>query len=364
MGRTYTDITNVWGSDFQELSFEPGSLRIESGDVGDMRGFTFSKIFNVNGAGFIALTLTVPKKGHVMCIVIDNVWCYFEVNSVRIERVGSPMPDGYYQVKATFNLTLFKLADQKVDPWDLPAYNYRCSSSGVEESVTNFFAASSDPLNSSGVVGVQMPFVNTAGVPLQATRTRSLVAVSFSYNLRPENFDVNAIWTYAGCVNSSAVTICGVTYAPFYVRLESISYEYCSDEDQNGNKTYYWKCDVNLVADPRGYGKSYLNVGTHVIYTDNQGNTTLQRIWSWQDDNGNTVYGAYPLYAENGMTNGEEVSENMFLNPQGTGLSPFSNGRQTPTYRQGCIHAIADLNNLHFPQDLPWNVEDSEDEEE
>lgn len=321
----------------------------ESGSVSDTWSISMVKMYQIFAEDFIALCLYQPKKGQTVRIELDGYYCWFQVESVSVEREGSPFTRGdktliHVRVKTELSLVTTEAeggSSQYTFPWDLPPYNFKLSTELLQQSAWDFY---------STVNQQREPFVNTAGVPLQAEVTRPLVRMSFSFNL----YDIEPNWVHqwTGKVNNDTVKICGITFQPGMVKLESLGFEVCNDtvpsetEGAAPDPIYYYKCDVSLLIDPQTFERQYLNVGVHYIK-----NGQLRRLWT-VNNSGTIIYGAiedvipYP--------NPEEVTDNMFLNGDGTAISGFdSAGRQIPTYRTGYLEELVAFSDIELPDEPP-----------
>lgn len=225
---------------------------------------------------------------------------------------------------------------EETPPWLYRLENWRCSSASEEVAATAIF-----PENSN----VAVPFVNSAGVALQATTTRGLLETSFEYNV--ESLDISALTNYVGCVNASPIVVAGITFAARTLKIESLdASEEVSYLTDGSVKWRYVKVSVKLLGDPGSWNRDFLNVGNHLAT-----NSGLQKIWQWTNANGSTVYGTYAQALASQAPDAEETTEPLFLNAQGTAVSPIdSNGRQTPTYITGTLLKPLDFSPLQFPK--------------
>ena len=333
----------------------------ESGSVSDTWEITMVKMYQIFAEDFIALCLFQPKKGQTVRIGLDGYIAWFQVDSVNVEREGSPFLRGsstLIHVRVRVQLSLITSEEsgesqQYTYPWDLPPYNFKLGTELLQQSAWDFFCTeSADSANWSRV-----PFVNTAGVPLQAEVTRPLVRMSFSFNLY--DIDPNWVHIWTGKVNNDEVTICGIKFQPGMVKLESLSFEVCNDtipseqENAEPEEIYYYKCDVSLLIDPQKFERKYLNVGVHI--RDNNGK--LRRLWT-ANNNGTIEFGSIDSVI--GYSNPEEVTDNMFLNAAGTDVSGIDSNtqRQTPTYRIGYLEETcpfsAENGGIGLPTEPPF----------
>lgn len=304
------------GNKYRMLVSEVPMLRSASNE--NSYSITMEKVYQILLRDFVALTLYQPKQGQSikLKVTLPNgtetpsvAYGWYQVDSVTCEREGSPMDLGSQKlihVRVTIQMTLITppnpdiAVDPYTDPWDLPPYNFKMGTELIEDSVQQFYNAAHDT-NGDGYPDLE-PFVNTAGVPLQATRTRPLVRISFSFNLPA--FDPRWSYYWTGSINDGVVTICGITFQAGQVKLESVSMEVCHDEHEyedivNGEtvtvteNVNYTRCDIVLLVDPQympfyntdteqteivhGFMRQYLNIGTNILRDDG-----LHRIWSAQ----------------------------------------------------------------------------------
>lgn len=283
----------------------------------------------------------LPKKGRALTF---NPTRFLKSKSINPMGVGE---DGRFYLEITYRCGGAEASERTtdtdgnpVDP-DTPPWLYRCenySSDGASEEITptGIYLPGYD---------APVPFVNTAGIPLQASATRNLRAVSFSYNVR--NFYEATALALQGTVNRSPMVIAGVAYPARCVKLENIGVTLEEENDSQGYpKWRYHKISIELLVDPLTWNRDYLNVGNQVrIYGG------LRRIWQWTGADGSTKYG--DLYNANkaGAEDVEETTEPMFLTPAGDNISPFdADGKQIPTYITGCLSRPADWTPLQLPQ--------------
>ena len=334
------------------------SEQITSGSTGDSYSITIEKVYQILKEDIVALTLYQPKKGQTVRIKVPiqtgggriDAWAWFQTDSVNVQREGQPIvKDGstLIHVRVSLNLTMVSVPNEQgyTYPWDLPPYNFKIGTELLEQSAWDFLNTGANTWAEE-----REPFVNTAGVPLQASVTRPLVRMTFSFNL----YDIQPDWVYkwTGKVNNDVVDICGITFQPGMVKLESLGFEVCTDtrpgeEDGEDEEIYYYKCDVSLLIDPQKFERQYLNVGTHI--KDANGN--IRRLWCAK--NGNTIeYGTIDEII--GYENAEEVSENMFLNSTGTGVTGIgADGRQEQTFRTGYLEQTCPFSAEHDGIGLP-----------
>lgn len=288
---------------------------------------------------YIAL---LPRKGRALTFNPTRF-----LKSKTINAIGTDPKDGRYYLEIVYHCGGAETSSQTTDadgnpldpetpPWLYRCENYQSDGATEEITATGIYLPDFD---------APVPFVNTAGVPLQAATTRNLRAVSFSYNVR--DFSESVALMLQGTVNRSPVVIAGVAYPERCVKLENISATFEEENDAQGlPKWRYHKINVELLIDPMTWNRDYLNVGNHVRLGGG-----LRRIWQWTNDDGSTQYG--DLYNANkaGAEDVEETTEPMFLTPAGDNISPFdAEGRQIPTYITGCLSRPADWTVLQLPK--------------
>ncbi len=219
-------------------------------------------------------------------------------------------------------------------PWLYRLENWQISSASEEVAATVYYPTASN---------VALPFVNTAGVFLEAPTSRALLDMSFTYNV--ETFDVNYIASFVGRVNASQIDVGGITFPARTVRIEQLDAEEVTEYNQNGSIRWrYVKVKPRLLCDPRTFNRDFLNVGTAL-----RSGGGLKKIWTWTSG-GSTNYGTYQQALNASADDAEEISDPMFLNAAGTAISPFTNdGRQVPTYISGCLDVPIDFTPLKIP---------------
>jgi hypothetical protein len=358
----------VFDSPYQTIDGEPMLLEgyplFESGSNAEGYSLKMVKHYQIYASDFVPLCLYQPKRGQVYRLDLNEgaVRAWFSVENVSIEREGGPITRGdktLVHVKVSIQMTLVQTgasggSEPDPLPWELPPFGLKIGTELIEQSVWKY-TSTANPLNPV----TDQPFVNTAGVPLQATTTRPLVRMTFSFNLQ----NILPAWVYlwTGKVNLNEVKICGIIFEPGQVKLESLGFEACKDVEEspdpnNPARTIttpvnYYRCDVSLLIDPQKFERQYLNVGTHIIQDGG-----LHRLWS-ATSNGTSIYGTAADLAA--YDNAEEVSEMMFLNADGDGISPIQGGQQTPTYRIGYIEELTNFAEIGLPTEPPfiWNIE-------
>ncbi|MBR4832806.1 MAG: DUF4124 domain-containing protein [Thermoguttaceae bacterium] len=283
----------------------------------------------------------LPKKGRALTY---NPTRFLKSKSVNAIGTGD---DGRFYIEITYRCGGAEASERTTDvdgnpvdpdtpPWLYRCENYQSDGATEETTATGIYLPDFD---------APVPFVNTAGVPLQAATTRNLRAVSFSYNVR--DFSESVALALCGTVNRSPTVIAGVAYPARCVKLENIGATLEEENDAEGYPRWrYHKINVELLVDPLTWNRDYLNVGNHVRLGGG-----LRRIWQWTDADGSTQYG--DLYNANkaGAEDVEETTEPMFLTPEGDNISPFdAEGRQIPTYITGCLSRPADWTILQLPQ--------------
>ena len=362
-GGTY----NIGDGDGDRPMLLDGYPVITGGSTGESYSITVEKVYEILSDHFIDLVLYQPKKGQPVCVQIPvqdasggtaTAWGWFQTDSVSIQREGTPFikrglkngePENFtiIQVRVTLSLTMLTRTMQDyVYPWDLPPYNFKLGTELLEQSAWDFLNTGEDEWAQE-----REPLVNTAGVPLQATVTRPLVRMTFSFNL----YDIQPDWVYrwTGKVNNDFVVICGIGFEPGMLRLESLNFEVCSETPPSAGgaepeEISYYKCDVSLLIDPQKFERRYLNVGTHIRTPGG-----LRRLWC-ATHNGNLIYGTVDSVI--GFENAEEVSENMFLGPDGDNLMAIDpdTGRQYPSYRTGYLEETCAFSEIGLPEEAPF----------
>lgn len=311
-----------------------------------------------------------PNKGSTRVITQRQgsvpVHYYFEVESVSYER-KPPRADGTLHVVASTTLKQFEERDDLTPPWELPPYDFSIGSAQTESSVARFYPCEGDPLFPAGS-NEPVPFINTAGVSLEAVVSKGFSQISFSYNVPASDFDPNVTWASVGVTNDSPVTICGISFPVRTLVITKYGATFCTSKatttDANGIETEinwkYYKISVSFDCNPETYNEFYLNAGTHVRrWNPATGGGALYRVWRWTNAAGSPTFGTYWDYIQSGAEDGEAVTESMFLTADGTNVSPLdATGRQIPTYRLGTSYRPVNFNSLNFPSAPPrdWNV--------
>lgn len=318
------------------------------------------EIYELDSADdFNAFLVTRKRKGGTVVERRAGIAYYFSVAAITIER-RPPMANGRVQVVVRMTLALLKESAALIAPWELAPYNFRASAALVEETTTRFYPGVGDLVFPKGSFA-PCPFVNTAGVTMRGKTSYSTVRLAFSYNVRADSFDSRLVWAPLGKINLFATTVCGMTFPPRTLRLETLSAVFSSERvettDADGNPTaIYWKffrLDVAFSANPRSFDQLYANVGTSVNIDG-----ALHRLWRWTNPATNApVVGTRREYLISGASDGERLTENVALLADGRGAAPIQ------TYRVGSPFEPVDFAGLELPAAPPeqWNVVDPDE---
>lgn len=367
---------NPWTVSFEDAAhLLPGFPKFDSARLAESRLVTMEKVYQITPAEFVPLIMALPKKGRVHLVETGGVWCWFRIESVQVERLGSILPSAIAGNESLRANTFLVRAELKMEllrqnsgpgspPWDLPCYRFRVTPAPLRATVRTFYPTAGDPLLGTGAAAsaAPMPLVSTAGLPLSAESSRVLTRFSFCYNLEATGANYTSAldwsWIWPGHTNALPVLFAGIEFPPLTLLFESFSFEVCGEpysytavidgaQTEVSGTWRYLKCAVRLLADPLTFARNYLNIGVH-----RRTASGLERLWQWQDDAGRTVYGTYADALA--RTAAQEVTENLFLNADGTGVSaPGADGRPVPTYRRGVLEQPLDFNLLGLPAEPP-----------
>ena len=338
-----------------------GYPKIVSASVDSGRKITVEYLYLLDDPWeMVSLVDGYKRKGSGIMLRAAGSYFYGTVESVSFSRSGNETK-GKYHVTSTMTITLGKKTTTNENPCAIPAkpYNFKISGATVDETSEVFYPCENDLVFAEGSNEAQ-PFVNTAGVHLEATRSRGMVQLSFSYNLATSFFNVGLVWQWLGKTNIATTTICGIIFGPRTVKIENLAYDYTEDTVTNADETsttwQYYKGDVTLSCDPQTWNKKYLNVGTSIVHGGK-----LQQLYTWYNKTTSTNnYGTYHGYpGGTGAESLDAVSDPMFLNAAGTGVAGFdASGRQTPSYRYGSLLIPSDFTGLYLPSLPPnnWNI--------
>ena len=109
--------------DYGTLDGEPMLLTnppiLASGSTGDSYSVTYDRVYQILAGDYILLVLYQPKKGQTIRIPLpipdgqggraENVFGWFRVDSVSLQREGSPITKGnatIIHVRVTWNMTM------------------------------------------------------------------------------------------------------------------------------------------------------------------------------------------------------------------------------------------------------------------
>ncbi len=318
------------------------------------------EIYELDSADdFNAFLVTRKKKGGAVVERRGGLTFYFTVESIEIKR-RPPMANGRVQVLASMTLALLKQSETLIAPWELAPYDFQASAALVEETTTRFYPGVGDLVYPKGRF-TPSAFVNTAGTALRGKTTYSIAKFAFSYNAPADSFDSRFVWAPLGKINLFSTTVCGITFPPRSLRLESLNATLDSEKvetfDEQGERTTvlwkFFRIDVTFAANPRSFDQLYANVGTCVNIDG-----VLCRLWRWTDPNSNrSVVGTYYEYLVSGANDGERLTENAPLRADGRGVSPVD------AYRVGSPYEPVDFSELRLPTAPPsrWNIADWDD---
>lgn len=282
----------------------------------------------------------------------------FRVQSTTVKRISEPMHDGSVTLTVHVSCsTRFDLIETDINgnrvtdntpPWCLRPADFKIVSAAQEESVKCVWPGISTVTSYGGHRRAfqsqddPVPFLNSAGEPLNATVSRGLSQMSFSYNLR--SIDPNATWRYCFKTNKFNVIICGLVFPKRTVLVQNIAMDQKTDYNNDGTVRWnYYKIHIQLLLDPDSFNKDYHNIGSHI-----KSNKGVAQLWRW---NRGRSYGTLADYYDSGYTDGEEIPEPMYLNSQGDSISGFnSDGCQIPVYLNGCVYEPVDFNHLDLPR--------------
>ncbi len=323
--------------------------RIEKrGRVGENYEKEVDEIYELDSAeDFDAFLVSFKRRGALLIERRSALAFYFTVEGIELTR-RPPTASGRVQVVATLTLSLLKQTSELTPPWALAPYAFRLSTRSTEETTSRFYPGVNDLLYPHGSFS-PAPLCNTAGTRIPARTTRGLTLIEFSYNVPVSGFDSRLFWAAQGKINLSTIVVCGMTFPPRTIRLESFNACYGTETaeatDAGGQPSTvtwkYYRVDVGLLANPRSYDQLYANSGTHV-----RRGATLARIWRWTVG-GTARYGTYQEYQASGARDGEPISESAPLDGTGTQVAPIS------TWRVGSPYEPVDFTALGLPTEGP-----------
>ncbi len=307
---------------------------------------------------FTHFVFTRRKKGSVSYVQSGGVYYICIVDGVEVERYEKSQPNGKFQLKVTSTFSVILASSEPTLPWNLPPYNFKITNASQDEAASAFAPCENDPIFPSGS-NIPRPLVNTAGCPLEASVTRGLCNMSFSYNTHLANYNPSNVWYWQGKTNMNSIVVCGITFPPRTLRVDSYGYEYMESElsYQDGTTVSttlckYFKCDVALQIDPYSFNRNYLNVGTSIV--PNGGPEPIY-VWTMKGS-GVLQYGPRSSYpGSQNAIDAEPISDPMFLSLSGTAVAPIDGyGRQMQSYRRGCLLEPVNFNSLNLPISSPY----------
>ena len=318
------------------------------GRVGENYEKEVDEVYELDSAeDFDAFLVSFKRRGALLIERRGALAFYFTVEGIEIAR-RPPTASGRVQVVATLTLSLLKQTSELTPPWSLAPYAFRLSTRSTEETTSRFYPGANDLLFPRGSFS-PAPLCNTAGTRISARTTRGLTLIEFSYNVPVSGFDSRLFWAAQGKINLSTVVVCGMTFPPRTIRLESFNARYGTETaettDAGGQSSTitwkYYRIDVGLLANPRSYDQLYANSGTHL-----RRGATLARIWRWTVAE-TARYGTYQEYQASGARDGEPLAESAPLDGTGTQVAPIA------TWRVGSPYEPVEFAALGLPTEGP-----------
>ncbi len=318
-----------------------------SGSTADAPNLVYQRLYRSDTImDFVNFVSKAPLKDNIM--QLDDIGPFW-VDSVDFTKV-TQQPNGEVLFTADYKLKTMNPSEvhfvrNNPPPWAQPVSDFSVSPATEEIAVEQIY-----PPNSLAPVRL----CNSAGVALEASGYQGLCTISFSYNSL--SFDPNAVWGFKSTVNAFNTLVCGMAFPPRTLLVDTYSGAEQIEYDEDGNiKWQYFKISVSLTANPKTWNKQYLNLGTHV-WT----NGGLEQLWKWIDDDGRTHFEPYSSFLHwidnqrGDESRGEAITDPMFLNNNGTGISGFRGYQQIPTYVEGCPFYPADFSFLDLPATRGW----------
>lgn len=197
-----------------------------------------------------------------------------------------------------------------------------------------------------------IPFRSTAGTELLGEVPRIQVGISFSKNVKHDNFFIHDILDYVGRVNEDAVLIKDIEYEKGRLLIKNIKSTETKEYNEDGSlKWEYYVVSFELICDPKTFFINYLNAsqfflsegGIAQIWTGSDADT---RYFGTKED----VFNA--LVSDTAKQTIEAVSEPMFLTKEGLiqdwnpNTLQLSQKKQTPTFIRGCPHPMKEMQNF------------------
>ncbi len=307
-----------------------------------------AELYELDSANdFNAFLVSFKRKGGMLIERRGGLAFYFTIDEVELER-RPPTASGKLQVIATISLSLLRQSENLAPPWALAPSSFRVSTRSTEETTSKFYPGTGDLLYPHGLF-TAAPLCNTAGARIPARTTRGLTTIEFAYNVPVDAFDSRLFWAAQGKINLSTVRVCGMTFPPRTLRLESFNARFETEKAETTNElgettTIIWKyyrVEIGLLANPRSFDQLYANSGVSL-----RRGTTLARIWRWTSD-GAARYGTYREYLDSGARDGEPVSESVALDATGTLVAPIA------TWRVGSPFEPVEFAALRLPTEGP-----------
>ena len=318
------------------------------GRVGENYEKEVAEIYELDSSeDFDAFLVAFKRRGGLVIERRGGLAFYFTVEGVEVTR-RPPTATGRLQVVATLTLSLLTQSPELKAPWELAPYAFQIATRSVEETTSQFYPGTGDLLYPHGSWSAA-PLCNTAGTRIPARTSAALTTIRFSYNVPVSGFDSRLFWAAQGKINLSTIVVCGMTFPPRTIRLESFNARYETERvettDALGSPTTrvwkYYRIDVGLVANPRSYDRLYANTGSHV-----RRGATLARIWRWTVS-GTPRYGTYQEYQASGARDGEPLSEHAPLTARGDAVAPIA------TWRVGSPYEPVEFDALGLPEEGP-----------
>jgi hypothetical protein len=196
--------------------------------------------------------------------------------SISDPQEGDERKKHKYTVTLTYtrptNFSETPIQDTSISPWRKKAFNISIS---PLEKVVPFVKAYATPSASTPTI----PVLNPVGDAYEDETVEQNVIIRFSYNR--STFNSSWVRTYIESVNSSGITVVGVSVPARKGKIRTLSANYLTQDDENGDPEYkYWQIDAEIEVSQAEWKKEIMIRGLYFkdngknyrIYTDNDGN--------------------------------------------------------------------------------------------
>ena len=167
--------------------------------------------------------------------------------------------------------------DENTKPWNRKPYDVSLAHPEVQKSFlyayndnNELFVTTTDKHGNKVEVPAD-PVVNAAGDRFELLRTKTNLQLNFTYNIRPELFNINDVVQCQHSINKSKIKVIGIEIQALQGYLENMEPRYNIDDNGRG----YWALSTSILIDKVGDGfkRRIMEVGNRAKWPSNVENT-------------------------------------------------------------------------------------------